>query len=184
MEPLREIFSYVCGQQHNWAPGGVDLPFCQRCTGLYVGAVPALILLLSFKPKPTSRMLWLHGFCLLAMIPFGYHLMAQTGEERTLTGQLFAFGLIYYLTLLPADRLPKWKALWECNSQSYLIAAVMLLLALQVDIAWGGLRTNAMLAWLGAAGLVLYGFLVLTNVLLLLLLAWGSLRRRTGFSPT
>ena len=183
MEPLREVFSYVCGQQHNWAPGGVELPFCQRCTGLYVGAVPALLLILSFKPKPSNRMLWLHGICLLLMIPFGYHLVAQTGEERTLTGQLFALGLIYYLTLLPADRLPKWKALWECNSSSYLMGVVMALLALQVDVAWGGLRTNAILAWLGAAGLVLYGFLVLTNVLLLVWLAWESLRRRIGSSP-
>ena len=184
MEPLREVFSYVCGQQHNWAPGGVELPFCQRCTGLYVGAVPALLLILSFKPKPSNRMLWLHGICLLVLIPFGYHLVAQTGEERTLTGQLFALGLIYYLTLLPADRLPKWKALWECNSSSYLMGVVMALLALQVDVAWGGLRTNAILAWLGAAGLVLYGFLVLTNVLLLFLLAWKSLRGRIGSSPT
>ena len=35
----------------------------------------------------------------------------------------------------------------------------MALLALQVDVAWGGLRTKAILAWLGAVGLVLYGFL-------------------------
>ena len=180
MEPLREIFSYVCGQQHNWDPGGVELPFCQRCTGLYVGAAPALLLFLLFKPKPTSRTLWLHGICLLLMIPFGYHLVAQTGEERTLTGQLFAFGLIYYLTLLPADRLPKWKALWECNSQGYLIGAVMLLLALQVDIAWGGLRTNAILSWLGFAGLIIYQFLILVNLVVLLLFAWEWSCRRTG----
>jgi len=181
---LREVFSYLCGQQHNWAPGGVNLPFCQRCTGLYVGAVPALILFLLFKPKPTSRMLWLHGICLLLMIPFGYHLIAQTGEERTLTGQLFAFGLIFYLTLLPANRLPKWKALWESNSHSYLIAAVMVLLALQVDIAWGGLRTNALLSWLGFAGLILYQLLVLTNIVLLLVFAWQSLHRRPKLSQT
>jgi hypothetical protein len=64
------------------------------------------------------------------------------------------------------------------------MGVVMALLALQVDVAWGGLRTNAILAWLGAAGLVLYGFLVLTNVLLLVWLAWKSLRRRIGSSPT
>jgi uncharacterized membrane protein len=184
VEWLREIFSYVCGQQHNWAPGGVNLPFCQRCTGLYVGAVPALLLILGFKPKPTSRMLWLHGICMLVMIPFGYHLLAQTGEERTLTGQLFAFGLIFYLTLLPADRLPKWKALWQSNSQSYLIACVMVLLGLQVDIAWGGLHTNAALSWLGLAGLVLYGFLVLLNFALMLVFAWEFIHTRTRLSKT
>ncbi len=184
MELLREIFSYVCGQQHNWAPGGVDLPFCQRCTGLYVGSIPALILLLTFKPKPTSRMLWLHGICLLAMIPFGYHLIAQTGAERTLTGQLFAFGLIFYLTLLPADRLPNWKALWESSSHSYLIGAVMALLALQMDIAWGGLRTNTLLSWLGFAGLILYQLLALMNLALLLLYGWERLHRHPGLSKT
>lgn len=184
MEWLQEIFSYVCGQEHNWAPGGVNLPFCQRCTGLYVGAVPALLLFLAFKPKPTSRMLWLHGMCMLFMIPFGYHLVAQTGEERTLTGQLFAFGLIYYLTLLPADRLPKWKALWESNTQSYLIACVMVLLGLQVDIAWGGLRTNVALSWLGLAGLVLYASLILANLVFMLQFAWELLQGRARLSKT
>ena len=37
---LQTIFGWVCGQNpgHTWAPGGLMLPCCQRCTGLYAGA--------------------------------------------------------------------------------------------------------------------------------------------------
>ena len=82
-EPLREIFSYVRGHEHNWVPGGVDLPFCQRCTGLYVGAAPPCSISV-VRAKAHERRPRLHGICLLLMIPFGYDLVAQTGEERTL----------------------------------------------------------------------------------------------------
>ena len=175
---LREIFSFVCGQQHNWAVGGGELPFCQRCTGLYVGAVPALLLFLSFRPKATNRMLWVHGMCLLVMVPFGYHLLPQTGEVRMLTGQLFAIGLVYYLTLLAADRWSQVRKESTRGIAGYLVASAVMLLLLQAAVIRGGPRTNELLSWLGFTGLVLYGLLVLLNLVLLAMATTESLRKR------
>ena len=40
LEFLGQCFAFLCGQnpEHTWAPGGLLLPCCQRCLGLYVGA--------------------------------------------------------------------------------------------------------------------------------------------------
>jgi uncharacterized membrane protein len=179
-----DIFSFVCGQQHNWVVGGEELPFCQRCTGLYVGALPALLVYLRIRPKATNGLLWLHGMCLLVMAPFGYHLVAQNGAARMLTGQLFAIGLIYYLTLLAADRWTVTRALSSREIARYLAAEVATLLLLQAAVIWGGPRTNVVLAWMGLGGLVVYGLLVLLNLLLLALAAGESLRRRAPYSET
>jgi len=108
MEYLAEVFGLVCSREHCWAPGGEVLPFCQRCTGLYVGAAVAVVLYALFRPRPTSLSLWIHGLLLLVMVPFGYHLVPQNGVLRTLTGQLFAVGLVCYLSLLPTARLSFW----------------------------------------------------------------------------
>ena len=184
MPPLHHIFSFVCGQEHNWVVGGEALPFCQRCTGLYVGAVPALLVYLWFRPKATSGMLWVHGMCLLLMVPFGYHLIAQTGELRLLTGQLFAIGLVYYLTLLPADRWPPRQELSRNGMAGYFLSGMATLLLLQAAVILGGSRTSTVLSWAGLLGLLIYGFLVLGNLLALMIAAMRLLRRRTYYSRT
>ena len=184
MTSLHEIFSFVCGQQHSWVIGGEELPFCQRCTGLYVGAVPALLVFLWFRPKPTKGMLWTHGMCLLLMVPFGYHLVAQTGEIRMLTGQLFAIGLVYYLTLLAADRWPSLRELSSRGIAGYFAAGLATLFALQASVIWGGPWTSAVLSWIGFGGLLIYGLLVVMNLMLLAVAAWEFLRRRARYSET
>jgi len=181
---LHQIFSLVCGQQHNWVLGGADLPFCQRCTGLYVSVFPALLAYLLCKPKPTSRILWVHGIFLLAMPPFGYHLVAQTGEIRMLTGQLFAWGLVYYFALLPSDRWSGWRRLSPLGNKSYFALLGLWLLYLQATIAWGGQRTNTILSWAGSFGLLAYALLVLTNLMLLAKTAWGAMRGHARFSES
>ncbi|HXX99697.1 MAG TPA: DUF2085 domain-containing protein [Candidatus Limnocylindrales bacterium] len=184
MTPLHDIFSLVCGQQHNSVVGGMELPFCQRCTGLYVGVVPALLVYLLCKPKPTARMLWVHGIFLLLMVPFGYHLVVQTGEIRMLTGQLFACGLVYYLTLLLSDRWASWRKLLPLGDASYFALLALSLLLLQIAVIWGGKRTNAILSWLGFGGLLLYALLVLVNLAFLAEAAWNALRRRAHYSES
>jgi uncharacterized membrane protein len=181
---LHDLFSYLCGQSHSWAPGGIELPFCERCTGLYVGAVPAFLLYLLFKPRPTSRVLWIHGLLLLLMPPFGYHVFPQNAEVRTLTGQLFAFGLIYYLTLLPADRLQSKKRDPAQDLLSYAIAGLVTLPLLQLAVHLGGLRTNEVLSWIGFSGLVVYAMLVAANLMLLPPALWSILRRQPDASSS
>jgi uncharacterized membrane protein len=181
---LHDIFSLVCGQQHNWVLGGATLPLCQRCTGLYVGAVLALAVFLLFRPKPTNRMLWAHGLFLLQMVPFGYHLLMQTGEIRMLTGQFFAMGLVYYLMLLPGDHWPRWREPLVRSTPRYFVASVATALLLQAAVIWGVARTNAILSWLGLGGLLVYVSLVIVNLVLLAMYAGKLTRRRIAPSES
>src|SRR5579862_6301415 len=103
MEFLELLFHFVCGQIHRWTVAGQLLPFCERCTGLYVGGIYAFVTTALFGPKPTRFWLCLHGALLLLMIPFGYHLVIENSMVRTVMGQLFAIGLTYFLLLTPVS---------------------------------------------------------------------------------
>jgi len=175
---LHEIFSWVCGQQNNWLVGGGELPFCQRCTGLYVGAIPALLLCLYFRPKATRRMLWVHGMLLLLMVPFGYHLVPQTAVIRMLTGQLFAIGLVYYLVLLVFDRWEGWRALTRIEEVVYFLIAGCTLLLSQMAVRWGGREAYTILSLMGVGGLLVYVALVAGSLVLLGEAFWKVLRGR------
>ena len=101
LETLAHWFAAVCGQDpgHTWAPGGILLPCCQRCTGLYVGAGVAALLHLWVRPKLSGRFLEIHGAFLVVMAPFGFHWVAQGPALRTLTGVLFGFAVVTFLWL-------------------------------------------------------------------------------------
>lgn len=96
---LVSLFGFVCGRDpdHLWAPGGLVLPCCQRCVGLYVGAVLGVVLNALFRPRSTPAWRWLHGLFLLQMVPFGFHWIPQGPGVRTMTGLLFACGLVAFL---------------------------------------------------------------------------------------
>jgi uncharacterized membrane protein len=100
-EILTHWFAVVCGQNpgHTWAPGGILLPCCQRCTGLYVGAAVAVLLHLWLRPRLSGRFLEIHGAFLLAMVPFGFHWVPQGPTLRTLSGVLFGFAVATFLWL-------------------------------------------------------------------------------------
>jgi uncharacterized membrane protein len=112
LEVLHHLFAAVCGQnpEHTWAPGGVPLPFCQRCTGLYVGAGAAWLLHRWLKPRPTARFLEVHGAFLLLMAPCGFHWVPQGPVLRTLSGALFGFAVVAFLWLPVGDARARWVA--------------------------------------------------------------------------
>lgn len=99
MELLTNLFALVCGQNpgHTWAPGGVLLPCCQRCAGLYFGAGLALVLHLCVRPRLSANFLYVHGGFLLLMVPFGYHWVPQGPVLRTISGFLFGAGIMAFL---------------------------------------------------------------------------------------
>jgi uncharacterized membrane protein len=163
---LAEAFGHVCGQVHQWAPGGRALPFCQRCTGLYVGALFTAVAWLLWRPRPTARALWLHGATMLLMIPFGYHLVPQGDDVRTLTGALFAVGLVYFLALEPAGLLPPRQAS-PASAAAYVVASLAAGPLLLVAVRSPSEAVGAALAWTGAAGFLLLAALALANVALL-----------------
>lgn len=112
-EILAHWFAAVCGQDpgHTWAPGGILLPCCQRCTGLYVGASVAMLLHLWLRPKLTGRFLEIHGGFLLAMVPFGFHWVAQGPVLRALSGVLFGFAVVTFLWL-PLRQMVRQRTAW------------------------------------------------------------------------
>lgn len=161
---LRELFSHICGQQHCWIVGGQALPFCQRCTGLYVGAFCAFILILIFRPRPNVFLYWIHGIFMLVMIPFGFHLVAHGGLIRTCTGALFGFGLVYYLVLNPFTAWHAWKAdtAWRTGAYALLIATLLRLLLLMVRLGSG--LSALLLTGLGALGFASLCLLTAVNL--------------------
>jgi hypothetical protein len=161
-----QIFSLLCGQNSCWRPGGEALPFCQRCTGLYVGAAAAACLVFLFRPRPTSRMLWIHGLLLLLMVPFGYHLVPHGASVRTVTGQLFALGLVYYLSLLPTSRLG--LRVKENGTGPYAVWVAVSVAALQVAVHVEAGGAGVLLTVFGGVGLLVLATLLVVNLLVLL----------------
>jgi uncharacterized membrane protein len=182
---LPNAFSFVCGQHpdHIWAPGGNALPCCQRCTGLYLGALAAVLLHVWLKPRPTNRFLAAHGFLLLQMVPFGFHWLPQGPVLRTITGVLYGFGIVAFLCRLPAAREKSSEASGARGSASWryafgLVTAVSLIPMIALH---GGEEAALILSWLAAGGALALAALVLANgILALRLLApspWWSPRQ-------
>lgn len=158
-------FGFVCGRapDHLWAPGGVVLPCCQRCTGLYVGAWLAVVLWLVLRPPRTRRFLLVHGLFLLIMVPFGFHWLPQGALLRTLTGTLFGLGVVAFLWPAWGGGVPV-EASRECGpgrvgvrTRAYGLGVGAGLVLVPALAAWGGAPVAfglAALAGLGAVALV------------------------------
>jgi uncharacterized membrane protein len=179
---MEEIFSLVCGQNpaHTWAPGGELLPLCQRCTGFYVGAALALILLLRFRPIQDVRYRWLHGMLLLLMAPFGFHLVPQDAVLRTLSGQWFGFGVVGLLWLLPGEKFLNKKKPAARSRKMHLFLGVTSLLLLPATARWGGAAAHAVLPWFALAGLAAIAGLVLVDAAFFLSGVFAWIRQRIG----
>jgi len=167
MNWLHSSFSHVCGQNHCWVLGGTTLPFCQRCTGLYVGAFCALIVILIFRPRPNAFLYWIHGLCLLVMIPFGFHMLAHGALVRTLTGGLFGFGLVYYLALNPFTAWGAWKEDSASRTCVYLLVVMLLLPLLLLTLRSGGEATALVMTGLGISGFASLSLLTTINLVVL-----------------
>jgi uncharacterized membrane protein len=180
LEALTHLFALVCGQNpgHTYAPGGLLLPCCQRCAGLYAGAGLAALLHLWLRPKLSGRFLEVHGAFLLAMVPFGCHWLDQGPWLRTLIGVLFGFGLATYLWL-PLVRGNKGRGLRHATGLYFLVLVGALVL-----LPWAACLERAFVAyvlsgWMACGALALLG-LVLADAALGLAGAASWLRRQCG----
>jgi uncharacterized membrane protein len=163
-EWLIYIFSFVCGRYapHTWILGGIELPCCQRCTGLYAGAALAILLQLGCRPNDSFRYRLIHGLCLLQMAPMGLHWIAQDALLRCLSGQLFALSLVAFLSRqLSARGVPAPSP--DRAGHNYYWAGVVISLPLISLLAqWDGIIAVTLLSVLVLAGGC--GLLVLTLV--------------------
>ncbi len=167
---MHQVFSLVCGQVNVWTVGGRTLPFCERCTGLYVGGLYALLLVIVFRPAPGVKLLAVHFLLLLQMIPFGFHLIPHGAIVRTITGEVFALGLVYCLSASLLSAFPSARK--EGNLSAYALAALMGMPLLLLAIRFGGSTTATILAFLGLAGLAVYIILAIANLMMAPLMLW------------
>ena len=170
---LAHAFVLVCGQnpEHLWTPGGLALPCCQRCTGLYAGAVGALLLHWLCKPQPTVGWKWVHGMFLLQMVPFGFHWLPQGPVLRTETGVLFSFGLVAYLWLVFGEATSASPPSANGGDRNVAAPYGFCLLATLVIVpavaGWGGRLGFFALSSLAALGALVLAGLAVVNIALL-----------------
>ena len=191
-ELLQSIFGWVCGQDpsHTWAPGGLTLPCCQRCTGLYVGACVAGLLHLWMtssalrwgpggRPGLSGRFLEAHGLMLLLMVPFGFHWVTQGPVLRGVSGVLFGAAVLTFLWLPLCGRMSQRV---QPGAAPYAIGLALTAVAVPFIGACGGRWASLILPALAAGGMAALGLLVGANVLLvmgwLLRLGLGLLARK------
>lgn len=167
MSELRLLLSYICGQEHCWELGGVVLPFCQRCTGLYVGACCAMALVSIFRPRPSAWLYWLHGSFMLVMVPFGFHFVEHGGLARTFTGALFGYGLVYYLALNPFTFWRRWKPDSSVGMAGYFLLIAGCTGLLLWSVRSGGDVAALILTVLGVLGVGCLVLLSTVNALVL-----------------
>ena len=168
-----QVFSFLCHQDpsRTFQPGGEPLAMCARCAGVYVGFLLALPIMIAAARLPRKLAMYLHGAFVLQVIPFGFHLIPHGPTIRTISGQLFALGVVYFL--FKAIRHSKLRLDKPASTQKYagrwliryslVIAQAMVLLQLLLRLPWSW--TGTLINVLALAGLgVFCGHLVALSV--------------------
>jgi len=103
---LNYLFSFLCSQDplRSFTIQGHILPFCQRCTGLYVGLGISFIYLLVSglykKGLPSLSVIYVNIASLLIMPVFGFHLLDPGPAWRFWSGLIYGNAVAFLL--LPA----------------------------------------------------------------------------------
>jgi uncharacterized membrane protein len=163
---LWQAFSLVCGQnpEHTWSAGQTLLPFCQRCTGLYIGAFVCVALHLILRPGLGGRFLAAHGLFLLIAAPFGFHWIPDWPSLRAMTGVLCGFGIGTFLWLVPGTAWGRANgAGHRAAAWGYAAGLGAVLVLVPVAGGHGGAASGWVLEGLAAAGVVSLGGLALAN---------------------
>ena len=183
-----ELFSSFCHQmpERSFSFAGQALPFCQRCTGLYVGAVLAAVFLTSFGRRQRRVAPWpitlVNILFLFAMGVFGFGLIETSPAGRFIVGALFGSALVMLSWPLVLERLMrKQLSPWsksDCLRYVVFLAAMLTvpLGLLRLDVAW----LANVFSVVGLVGLVL--ILVLPNLLLAQLIVRASGARRRALA--
>ena len=187
-ELATQVLSFLCHQDPSRAfqPGGEPLPLCARCVGVYVGFVLALPLMIMAGRLPRKLSLCLHGAFVLQVIPFGFHLIPHGPTLRSISGQVFALGVVYFLftairhSRLRMDKLESPSAYTGRWLIRYLLgviqAAVLLQLFLRLPWPWAATVINVL-------ALIGLGVFVALAVMLLLSLGRCMVNRRQSARP-
>jgi len=162
---LFTIFSSVCGEnpRHIWSPGGVLLPCCERCTGLYVGALIAVVLHLWLRPRISKHFLQVHALCLLQLGLFAFPWLPDSPALRSISGALFGFGVVSFLWPAVSDRFPPMRA-GHFATGAYATGLAASLGLIPAIAERGGATGAFILIWLVSAGALALAALVGANL--------------------
>ncbi|MDP6117219.1 MAG: DUF2085 domain-containing protein [Planctomycetota bacterium] len=150
-ELATQVFSFLCHQDpsRTFQPSGEPLAMCARCVGVYVDFLLALPIMVVAARLGRKLAMYLHGAFVLQVIPFGFHLIPHGYTLRTISGQLFALGVVYFL--FRAIRYSKLHADKAENAQMYagrwlmryLLVTIqaVVLLQLLLCLPWRWIRT-------------------------------------------
>lgn len=106
MNLVSDIFSFLCCQDgtRSFLIAAQQLPFCQRCTGVYVGmGISILYLLLSGRYRkglPPKPVVYVNIASLLIMPIFGFHILDPGPGWRLWSGLIFGNAIAFLF--LPA----------------------------------------------------------------------------------
>jgi uncharacterized membrane protein len=166
---LAKEFSLVCGQDpaHTWASDDGLMPLCQRCTGIYAGALAAAIVHLAVRPAPSWRLLALHGALIAQVVPAGLGLVPQGPYLRALSGALFALGAVHWLWALPGARLAAPLGKQRRREAKHLALATAAVGVVLLAVAVDRTAVRQVLAWCALFGLAALATLAAVNVTLL-----------------
>jgi uncharacterized membrane protein len=162
---LLPIFSAVCGEnpQHVWSPGGQPLPCCQRCAGLYVGALVATALHLWLRPRISKGFLQLHALFLLQLGLFVFPYVPTSPVLRSISGSLFGFGVVAFLAPAILDWCPP-ISVSLLSARVYVAGLAGCLGLVPAAAEWGGRPGALVLMCLVLASAVVLAALACANL--------------------
>ena len=103
MNIINYIFSFLCSREvsRSFVIDGYVLPFCQRCTGVYIGLGISFVYLLASgyykKGLPPQSIIYVNIASLLIMPIFGFHLLDPGPAWRLWSGLIFGNAIAFLL---------------------------------------------------------------------------------------
>lgn len=157
MEFLTEMFSHVCGQGRCFAADGAALPVCQRCLGLYLGAVLTAVWLAASglwrRGLPSWSVFAVNVIVLLAALAGGLHLVPAGPKWRAIcglwTGHVVLLWLVGGAVHLRRLRRGESQLIWRRRDKAQALAAPALLSGLGAASPW--LTRSGWYVWTAAA---------------------------------
>ncbi len=111
-------------------------------------------------------MICLHGIMVMQVAVFGFHLVSHGPMVRTLSGQMFAVGLMYFLFRAARPSQPRQVQPTGRRLVGYMLATAAALVALQLLVRLDQPWTATLVNVLALIGLGIFG-----------VLGWGVIER-------
>lgn len=174
-----QLFGWLCARppERTWLLAGEHLPFCQRCTGFYVGVLAAALLYAGCRVPPSPRYWVICGLSMLQIVLFAFKLVPDIAWLRTVSGALYAYSVVGFLWSLPSGRLGVVAGARPPRHWHHGVVGGICLGALLAVVSRGHAAAGQALAWLGFIGLLALAVLILANAGICLVSLWGWRKR-------